>query len=187
MTTKNTQANEELRQRNKDSFQNAALYWNQLSNERLFEISKQLLGIAFIILPLTGSIVLSDKTISTLDSKLLILGWISLFTSIISGFYNFWEEAKYFNYLSNDSSTREAIWSDTNVNTEEMNRKTEKLGKTRPNSSFMPLLVQGAALFLGVFLIMIVVYNLIFQNGTKSFNSKHRNYRFYFQKNESHY
>src|SRR5690242_9024545 len=84
MATHNNDANEIIRQRNKDSFHDSALYWNKLANERLFEISKQLLGIAFIILPLTGTIVLSDKTISSSNFHLLIWGWISLFTSVIS-------------------------------------------------------------------------------------------------------
>lgn len=172
MATKNNKEDEQLRQRNKDLFQKTALYWNQLANERLFEISKQLLGISFIILPLTGSIILADKIISPINFYLLILGWLLLFASIISGFFNLWVEAKYFNYLSSDSSTRENIWSNSSRSVTEMNERTNKLGATKPTSSFYPLIIQIAALSLGVFLIMLVMGSLLSQNKEAEIFSK---------------
>lgn len=176
----NSKENEQIRQKNKDSNQKIALHWNQFANERLFEISKQLLAIAFIILPLTGSIVLSDKMISPENIRLLVLGWISLFVSIISGFINFWIEANYFHDLSNDSSKRELLWSDSNRKVSEIEKDIKKLGTTEPNSSFLPLIMQGSFLCLGVFLIMLVVYGLLLQNSTKStsihYSSHHKTY-----------
>lgn len=172
-TIKNSKEGEQLRQRNKDSFQNAALYWNKLANERVFEIGKQLLAIAFIILPLTGSIVFSNKVISPFNFYLLVLGWILLFSSIISGFVNFWTEAKYFNYLSNDSSTREQIWSNSNKLVSKMDEETNRLGATKPASSLCPLIIQGGALLLGVLLIMIVVCSLLTQNTNIDPNNKY--------------
>jgi hypothetical protein len=185
MAIKNSKENEQLRQRNKDLFHGAALYWNKLANERLFEISKQLLGISFIILPLTGSVVLSDKIISTANFHLLLLGWITLFASIISGFFNLWIEAKYFNYLSNDSSAREEIWSDSSRPVEQMNKETNKLGPTKQASSFYPLIIQGAALFLGISLIMIVMVSMLSQNkSVNHFDTGRANVnRFYFHGN----
>ena len=173
MMTKNNKANEELRQRNKDSFQNAALYWNGLANERVFEITKQLLGIALIILPLTGTFLSVTKTISSFSLNLLVLSWIALFTSIISGFINLWKEASYFNYLSNDSSTREKIWSDPNRSVEEMDAETNKIGSTNSSSSFTPLIIQSISLLVGIFLIMIVVYGLLSQNNSPILSNYH--------------
>lgn len=162
MMRKNNPEDEKLRQRNKDSFQHAALYWNKLANDRVFEISKQLLGIALIILPLSGSIVLANKRIDCDEKNLLFFGWILLFTSIVSGFINLWKEATYFQYLSIDSSAREEIWSDTNRSVQDLDKDTDKLGKTRSQSSTIPLIIQITALFFGVFLIMIVIYSLLF-------------------------
>ena len=168
MAIKNNQGDEQIRQRNKDSFHNAALYWNNLANERVFEISKQLLGIALIVLPLTGSIVLADKKISQCNTTLLVVGWFMLFISVISGFINLWIEAKYFVYLSNDSSTREEIWSDTSTLLSKLDEKTVSLGKTKAESSPVPLIVQGVALFIGVFFIMITAYSLLGQDSTNN-------------------
>lgn len=161
MTAKNSEKNEQLRQRNKDAFQKSALHWNNLANERLFEISKQLLGITLIILPLTGSIILANRIITPNEIELFVFGWITLFISIISGFINLWTEAKYFQYLSNDSSLREVIWSDSNRSVKEMDKKTTKLGSTKSISSPVPLIIQIATLFLGVILIMFVIYSLM--------------------------
>lgn len=164
MAIKNSEKDEHLRQRNKDTFHNAALYWNKLANERLFEITKQLLGITLIILPLTGSIVLTDKILCKSEINLLVYGWLFLFASIISGFINLWIEAKYFNYLSNSNSSREEIWSDSNKLVERMTEETNKLDKTKPSSSFIPLIIQSITLLLGVFFIILVIYSLLAHN-----------------------
>jgi hypothetical protein len=162
MTQKNSPEDEKLRQRNKDSFQNTALYWNKLANDRIFEISKQLLAVALIILPLSGSIILTYKRIDSNEKSLLFYTWILLLASIVSGFYHLWTEAKYFHYLSNDSSTREEIWSDTNRSIQDLNKDTIKLGKTRPGSSNIPLIIQVATLFLGVILILFIVNSMLY-------------------------
>ena len=181
MTIKNSKENEELRRRNKDSFKSDALYWNKLSNERIFEITKQLLGIALIVLPLTGTFLLVTKPIPPFSLHLLVLSWIVLTISIISGFVNLWIEAKYFNYLSNDSSNREKIWSDSNRLVEEMDKETNKLGATKPSSSFKPLIIQGVALLIGVFLIMGVVFNVLSENSppTPDHHIFHRHNRYF--------
>lgn len=165
METENNNNDEKLRRRNnKNNYQKAALYWNQLANERLFEISKQLLAVGFIILPLTGSIILSNKTITSTSMTLLVIGWVFLFISIISGLFNLWDEAKYFNYLSSDSSRRELISSDPNRSEAEIDEEIKNLGTTKSASSFYPLIIQALTLFLGAMLIMIVFYTVISQN-----------------------
>lgn len=51
---------------------NEAIYWNEMGNEKVFEISKQLLGAAVIAVPLTGAIV----TEGTRDGHLFSgIGW----------------------------------------------------------------------------------------------------------------
>lgn len=176
---KNSELNETLRQRNTDRYHNAALYWNKLANERLFEVSKQLLAISLVILPLTGAIVLADKTINAKEGSLLLYGWGLLFISVGSGFYNFWTEAQYFNYLSKDSSTRESISSDPNLSGEEIDKRITKLDKTKPNSSFVPLIIQAGTLLVGVFLIMLVIYHLLFQDQQNDYRSKNLRGNYY--------
>lgn len=100
-----------------DRFQKAALYWNNLANQQIFELNKQLLSLAFIILPLTASIIAVEFIKPReFEKTLLILGWIFLFLSIILGFVQILLDAIYFNYLSNDSSTREYLWSQNKEN-----------------------------------------------------------------------
>lgn len=181
MAIKRNSLDEEIRRRNKDSFQTAALYWNRFANERAIEISKQLLNIALVMLPLTGSIALANKAIPEVDLMLLLLGWIALFISIVSGFINFWLETKYFVYLSNDSSTREEIWSDTTTPIRELNRKTDELGRTKSESSLIPLVIQASALLIGVLFIMKLVYGLFqpVQRNNYSDTSKPPHYYIY--------
>jgi len=175
-------SDEELRRRNKDSFGKAALYWISLANERLFEISKQLLGIALILLPLTGSVILADVKLTHADLKLLVYGWIALFVSISAGFLNYWIEAKYFKYLSNDSSTREEIWSNTTESIKHMDEKTRKLGRTKANSSFIPTAIQGASLLIGLFIIISVIYNILSVKTNARYNRQYNEKHFHFMR-----
>lgn len=164
VTVKNSKEEEQIRQRNKDAYQSAAIYWNGLANERLFEISKQLLAVAFILLPLTGTILFSDKMLSPRDSFLLVLSWVIILSSIILGFITFWLDSSFFQELSKDSSQRTVIWSDPLVSINKMYDETSKLEQTKPNSTFIPLILQGATLFIGVVFVLLVVHHLLMGN-----------------------
>lgn len=154
-------AQEDKIARNKDSAQRAALHWNKLANERLFDLHKQLLGLATLLLPLTASIVIVDSVkLLEVEKTLLLLGWAFLGISIIAGLIQLIIEAKYFNYLSNDSSCREEIWS-SERSIEDMQKETKALGRTNPSSTLIPLSIQTFSIFIGLSLIMIVATFLL--------------------------
>lgn len=156
-------AQEETIQRNKDAFQRAALYWNNLANQRLFDFHKQLLGLATLLLPLTASIVLVESIkLKEFEKTLLLLGWVFLGISIVAGYIQILMDATYFNYLSNDSSQREEIWS-SNKKIEDMEKETQVLGKTSPSSTVTPLWIQTFSIFVGLSLLMVVAGSLLFK------------------------
>ena len=157
---KENNTDEDIRRKNKDTFGQNALHWNKLANDRLFEMSKQLLGISLVILPITGSIILSDKTISPNILVLLVHGWISFLLSIISGFVNLWLEARYFQYLSSDSSNREMIWSRSDISVKNMDEMAQQISATKTHSSFLPLIFQIITIFIGVCFIMYVFIDM---------------------------
>lgn len=144
-----------------DRFQKTALYWNNLANQQIFEINKQLLAFATIILPLTASIVVID-TIQPREYEvtMMIFGWIFLFLSIISGLIQAWMDARYFNYLSNDSSSREQLWSQ-NKDNGEIKKEVEQLGNIKPFSSSIPTLFQIFFVFSGLLIIMLVAASML--------------------------
>lgn len=158
---KNNPEEEKLRQRNKDSAQNAALFWIKLANDRLSEINKQLLGIALILLPLSGSITLSDETLCYSEKQLLIRGWFLLFISVMLGFVQILVDAFYFKYLATDSSSREFIWSNSSRHVLDSEKEVLMLGKVRAQSTHIPLFFQAVTLFFGLTLIMFVMYKLL--------------------------
>lgn len=155
-----------------DRFQKAALYWNNLANQQIFELNKQLLAFATIILPLTASITVIDSIkLREYQIMLLILGWISLFLSIISGFIQIWIDAKYFNYVSNDSSTREFLWSQDEDNNK-IKDAVDKLGHIKPSSSPTPTYFQIFFVLTGLLMIMTVAVSMLISKNEVS-NFKH--------------
>ena len=144
-----------------DRFQRAALYWNNLANQQIFEINKQLLALATIILPLTASIVVIDTIqLREYEVTMLIFGWMFLFLSIISGLIQVWIDARYFNYVSNDSSSRERLWSQDKDNNE-VKKEVERLGSIKPFSSSVPTLFQGFFVLFGLLIIMLVAVSIL--------------------------
>lgn len=144
-----------------DRFQRVALYWNNLANQQIFEVNKQLLAFATVILPLTASIVVIDTIqLREYEVTMLIFGWIFLFLSIISGIIQVWIDARYFNYVSNDSSSRERLWSRDKDNNE-IKKEVEQLGSIKPSSSAIPTLFQGFFVFFGLLIIMLVAVSIL--------------------------
>lgn len=152
---------EEIRQRNKDSYQRAALFWIDLANQRLSSFNKQLLTIAAILLPLTASLVAANFIdLRDFEKALLIIVWISLGFSLVGGVVQIIIDANYFKYLSRDSSRREEIWSGNDTN-EEMTKQTKLLGKTEPTSTHIPLWLQAFTLGQGLLLILVIAISLL--------------------------
>lgn len=89
-----------------------ALYWNNLANQRQFELAKQLLTIGALILTVSATAIVSFRGINfqsqPLQSYSLLLSWVFVLVSIICGLKQLEVDASYFNDLSNDESTRES-------------------------------------------------------------------------------
>lgn len=154
--------NEDIRQRNKDAAQRAALFWVEFANKRIFEINKQLLTLATILLPITASVVgVEFLTLREFEKTMLVMGWILIFISIVTGGIQILIDAKYFLYLSRDSSKREVLWSNSNRNVEDIEKDVKSLGSVPGSSTHCPLVIQALAIFSGLLLIMIVAANLL--------------------------
>lgn len=144
-----------------DRFQKAALYWNNLANQQIFELNRQLLGLATVILPLTASIVVIDTIqLREYEKTMLVFGWVFLFLSIISGLVQVWINAKYLNCVSNDSSNREFLWSQDKDN-EEIKKEVNRLGGIKPSSSHIPIAFQAFFASFGLLVIMLVAMSIL--------------------------
>ena len=153
--------NTEEKQWHLDRYQKAALYWNNLANQRVFELNRQLLALATIILPLTASIIAIDFIKPReFEKTLLLIGWVFLFLSIILAFVQIWIDANYFSYLSQDSSTREELWSHDREN-EKIKKDVDALGKVKGSSTFIPTIFQAFFVFTGLLFIMIVASSML--------------------------
>lgn len=152
---------EDINRRNQEKFGSAALFWIGLANQQLFELNKQLIGLAIVVLPLTASIIAVDLTLREFQKTLILISWVFLFISIISGFIQLFVDVLYFKYLSNDSSKRQEIWRRTDIKTEEKERATDALGKVKESSTHVPLYLQAFSIVFALILIMIVASSFL--------------------------
>lgn len=146
----------------KDSYQKDAIFWINLANQREFDFNKHLLSLAAILLPLTAS-VLALESIKLLQCEkiLLMISWVSLGISIISGCIQIWFDSSFFVKLSRDSSAREVIWSNMQLPLSELENRTNQMGKMREKGSVTPLWIQIFALFEGLLLIMFTAASIL--------------------------
>jgi len=152
---------EELRQRNKDTVQKAALFWIELANKRQSEIEHELLAISAVLLPLSVSFVSTNVILDTTGKLLLSVSWILLLISIVMGFLQILIDSDFFLKLSRDSSKREVIWSDFTKDFEKANKEVEALGRVPGSSAMWPLYVQGISFFVGVLMLTIIGFSLV--------------------------
>lgn len=151
---------EEIRRRNKDSAQRAALFWIELANKRESELAGHLFTLSAVILPLSTSIVLSSIELDWIEKILLVFSWLFFIVSISFGFSQIIIDIKYFVKLSRDSSKREDLWSDSNRSYIDIDRDVTALGKVPGSSTGWPLYVQGIT-FIVAFIILIIIAILI--------------------------
>lgn len=157
-------APEGIRQRNKDAHQNAALHWNRFANEQELELTRQLLYFAAIIFPITASIaVLNREQISGEIKVVLIITWIFLILSICCGVIQIILNIRYFVYLLCDESKRSEIWSQSGKDNSELQKEEKMLGRTRPNSGHLYLVLQGVFLFLAFASLMAISIISLYQ------------------------
>lgn len=161
--------NEELRRRNKDAAHQSAFHWISLTNKRVLEVNKQLLSLATVLLPLTGSIaaIQSRMDIGKSGRLLLIEGWSLLFASIIAGFIQLVIEISFLKRWAEYESKRESTFSNPNLPLENMEKDAQNLPIPSKSSSHIPLIFQAVSLFVGLVLIMLVALRLLFQPETR--------------------
>lgn len=152
----------EFRERNKDSYQKDALFWIDLSSQRLINLNSQLLGFTAILLPLTASIVLSDIKLEEREKWLLVLIWVLLIISIVAGLIQICIDMIYFRGLSRDSSNREKIWSDFSRPIVDLEKQTKKLGQVKESSTHAPLIIQAIALVVGLVVLIFLAGFILF-------------------------
>lgn len=145
----------------KEGYSERALFWIDKANQQLSEFNKQLLVLATFLLPLTASVVVTSIKLSESQKIFLMIGWVYLFLSIVSGLIQYFIDANYFKNLSRDSSKREEIWSDLSRPKNQMEKETKDLGKVPEQSSFFPLTLQAFSLVAGIFLIIFVAITLL--------------------------
>lgn len=154
----------EERRFNIERFTTAALYWNSLANQRYFELNKQLLSLASILLPLTASIALvKPSPLNNVLRSLLVVGWGSLFTSILFGLFQIWKDTNYFAYLMADSSLREKFWCNPQMSNAEKEKAVDVLGETKSRGNIYPLFLQILFLLIGLLFIMIAAILLLYR------------------------
>jgi len=149
--------NEELGFKYKDFHSKNALYWNNLANERQFELGKQLITISSLILTVSATAIFSFKGINfqeqPLQSYSLIISWIFILVSIICGLKQLEVDASYFNYLSGDESTRENKFNDLTY--KKAKADVDSMKSTNPRSDGKWRLSQQIFFALGVIFITI--------------------------------
>ena len=156
--------NEEIKQRNKDAVQRAALFWIELANQRQSEIVRQLLGLSAVLLPLSASVVISNIELDKIEKVLLSSSWVLFLISIIAGFIQTHIDAAYFVMLSRDSSKRKLLWSDSNRNIKDIENDVKALGKVPQASTSLPIYFQALTFFIGLILIAFVGALILFEN-----------------------
>lgn len=75
---------------------NETMYWNQMANDKNTDITKQLLSVAALLIPLTGSIVLAGIHLNDAVKTVLIGSLFFFFTSIVFGFIDIFMAARFF-------------------------------------------------------------------------------------------
>lgn len=159
---------EEIRQRNKDTHQKSARYWIGLANSQAFEINKQFLTFAALLLTLSTSIIalnnpnnLNYFKLSEIEKAFLLIVWFFLIISLISGIIQIIVDVNFFVYLCRDEGKREATWSQLGKSIAQLWDEEKAIGRTKKNSTFLPLILQGVFLSLAIcFLIVIGIFIL---------------------------
>ncbi len=135
----------------------SALYWNNLANERQFELAKQLITISSLLLTVSATAIVSFRGINfqsqPLQSYSLLLSWIFVLISIICGLIQLSVDASYFNYLSNDESTREGKFN--SIPYEKAKLDVDRMKPTNPRGDEKWFFLQQIFFALGVIFITV--------------------------------
>lgn len=150
-------ANKDINFQYRAFHRDSALHWNNLANQRQFELAKQLLTIGALILTISATAIVSFKGISfqlqPLQSYSLLLSWVFVLVSIICGLKQLEADASYFNYLSNDESAREDKFA--RLQFERARSEVDSMKPTIPRGNEKWLLLQQVFFALGIIFITV--------------------------------
>lgn len=144
------------------------MYWNQTGNEKVFEVSKQLLGAAVIAIPLTGTIVTSVGRghLFTGAGYLLAFALLLILASIVSGIKQLNIASEFFNgYMQYNANRARALLMSRNLTYDAALTKADeansyKLPESKADSGY--LTVQKWSLGAGLLIIIGIIVTLAF-------------------------
>lgn len=142
---------------------NETIYWNKMTNDRLSEINKNLISITSLLIPITGSLIFTQRHFNNLLTTLLCFALFFLFASIIFGFIQIFFDAKFFKAYNDLNAKRSKLYA-TNLNKslDELRKIDENLPKPNASSGHIGLVLQSVTLALGLLSIIGIVLTFLF-------------------------
>ncbi|HWY78924.1 MAG TPA: hypothetical protein VNW29_01060 [Candidatus Sulfotelmatobacter sp.] len=141
---------------------NETMYWNKMANDKNSDITKQLLGVTALLIPLTSSIVL---TLGSLNDALKVLvggSLIFFFISMIFGVIDIFLAARFFREYTNFNASRSSNYHQKrNETLQSAEKENEKLKPPPMYSSTLPQVFQIASLGVGILLIIGIAITLL--------------------------
>lgn len=141
---------------------NEALFWSKMRNDKLSDLNNHFLTLATIVLPLSGTFLVGFSPVSSVVKTLVILGWISLLTSIVLGLAHVADSVNFFKDYVNYQSIRSTIYFNNLKKTlDDAEGDIKKLRKPKSSSdnNFIPY--QALFLFIGLLLVMVAVTTIL--------------------------
>ncbi len=172
--------NEKARVSNKNNAGRRADLWIKEANNRLNDLTRLFIGLAAIIPTITFGLITTALPIDLISRVLIVSSWIFAFISLVLGIISVYSDAFYFYTLSKIENKSEEIWSNRNVEYDQMNSKDIKnRAKYKSSSSFWWMIFQLITVFVSIVLITVVGGRILF--------SEERNFNKDTIKSNSHY
>lgn len=166
---------EELRQKNKARFEQAAIHWNTLANERQSELSKSILTVSTVILPLTFFIFNSSEigVLSVLEKILILAMWLCLIVSIYFGIEYTEVETKHFNSWTKFANQKVKEYSTIILSTSKDPEKKYATMSSAADAVNIPPIqsdqqsfnYQKKALIIGIAILFLIITSILFRLG----------------------
>ena len=90
---------------------NEAIYWNQMANDRSSEMSKQLMAVGSVTIPLVGTFVAINNHLFSGSGYLIAFALLSIIASVLFGLIHLQTEAEFFNkYALNNANRSKSLY-----------------------------------------------------------------------------
>lgn len=150
---------------------NEIIYWNQMANDKSFEMAKQLIGAGVITIPLIGTFVVTDRPLFNGAGYLIAFSLFNIFASVFFGLKHLDTAAEFFNgYALFNSKRAESLYRSLLENnglsfSEALKRAAEtNSGKTSQNGNNAYIIIQSIFLGIGLFILAGVIVSAVFIN-----------------------